>query len=224
MSDTTNELLYPSELADARRELNEASRMGWYDKLRYGWGVVRTRLVWGLRLHSLGHRSVLGRRQMMLNPRSVAIGSHVTICDGFVFADLVPSRGTLPKIKIGNDATILFRFQCNAAASVIVGDSVLIASNVLVTDSDHIIEPGIPVTRNPNFITRPVVIEHDCWIGQNAVILKGVTVGHHSIVGANSVVTRDVPPYSVAVGNPARVVKEIPHGLQLTAKESSWKP
>ena len=175
---------------------------------RYGWNAARTKILWGHRLHSLGARCVLGRKQMVQNPRAVSIGSRVTICDGFVFADLVPGSGNCPKIKIGNGVIILFRFQCNAAESVTIGDNVLIASNVLITDSDHVVEPGgPPVTRNPRFITRPVVIEPSCWIGQNAVILKGVTIGRESIVGANSVVTRDVAPHSIVGGNPARLIK-----------------
>lgn len=184
-------------------------RMSWYELFRYGWGVVRTRVCWGWRLHTLGARTVLGRKQWVRNPRAVAIGSRVTICDGFVFADLGPLGGEHPKIRIGDGTTILFRFQCNAAESVTIGDNVLIASNVLITDSDHVIDPGVPVTRNSRLLTRPVLVEHDCWVGQNAVIVKGVTVGHHSIIGANSVVTRDIPPFSVAVGNPARVIRKM---------------
>jgi acetyltransferase-like isoleucine patch superfamily enzyme len=87
---------------------------------------------------------------------------------------------------------------------------VLIASNVLITDSDHVIEPGgVPVTRNGRFVTRPIFIDDNCWIGQNAVVLKGVTIGRESIIGANSVVTHDVPAHSVAAGNPARVIKKL---------------
>lgn len=194
--------------------------MGWLERARYACNMTRTRLVWGWRLHSLGPRTVLGRKQFVRNPAAVSIGSRVTICDGFVLADLTPGDGRYPKIRIGDGVIILFRFQCNAAQSVTIGNDVLIASNVLISDSDHIVEPGgLPVTRNPNFITRPVVIESNCWIGQNAVILKGVTVGHDSIIGANSVVTRNIEPCSIAVGNPARVIKTIPHKCE----ETSWK-
>lgn len=56
----------------------------------------------------------------------------------------------------------------------------------------------------------PVVIEDNVWIGEFAAILKGVTVGKGSIIGSHCVVTQDVPPYSIVVGNPARVVKTIP--------------
>jgi len=161
-------------------------------------------------MHSLGARSVLGRSLLVPNPRIIAIGSYVTICSDFILADLAMGEGTAPKIVIGDATTILFRFQCNAAQSVTIGKNVLFASNVLVTDSDHVIEPGgLPVTRNNRFVTRPVRIEDNCWIGQNAVILKGVTIGHDSIVGANTVVTRSVPPCSVVAGNPARIIRSL---------------
>jgi lipopolysaccharide O-acetyltransferase len=91
-----------------------------------------------------------------------------------------------------------------------IGKNVLIASNVFITDSDHLVEPaGLPVTVNKKLVTEPVIIGDNCWIGQNAVILKGVTVGHDSIIGASAVVTRDVPPCSVVAGNPARVIRTV---------------
>ena len=174
------------------------------------WGVGRTRLLWGWRLYSLGNRTVLSYSLQVNNPRAVAIGSYVTIASQFVLADLCPGKGEVPKIVIGDGCMILYRFQCNAAQSVRIGRNVLIASNVLITDSDHVVEPGgVPVTKSHRFVTRPVCIEDHCWLGQNAVILKGVTIGHDSIVGANSTVTHDVPPYSVAAGNPARIIKTL---------------
>jgi acetyltransferase-like isoleucine patch superfamily enzyme len=180
-----------------------------------GWDVCRTRLLWGWRLHSLGRRTVLSWSLQVNNPRAVAIGAYATIADEFILADLCPGIGELPKIIIGDECIILYRFQCNAAMSVRIGRNVLIASNVLITDSDHVIEPGgVPITKSNKYITRPVCIEDNCWLGQNAVILKGVTVGHDSIVGANSTVTHSVPPYSVVAGNPGRIIKTLraPHG------------
>jgi len=174
------------------------------------WEVGRTRLLWGWRFHSLGNRTVLSYSLQVNNPRAVTIGSYVTIASQFILADLCPGSGEVPKISIGDGCTILYRFQCNAAQSVRIGCNVLIASNVLITDSDHVVEPGgVPVTRNHRFVTRPVCVEDNCWLGQNAVILKGVTIGHDSIIGANSTVTHNVPPYSIAVGNPARIIKQL---------------
>jgi len=176
-----------------------------------GWKIGRTRLLWGWRLNGLGRKSVLSRCLQVNNPRAVSIGSRVMIEKDFVLADLCPSEGVQPKITIGDNCTIMYRFQCNAAESVKIGNNVLIASNVLITDSDHVVEPGdLPVTKNRKRVTSPVQIQDNCWIGQNAVILKGVTIGHDSIVGAGAVVTKDVLPYNVVAGNPARVIKILP--------------
>ena len=172
--------------------------------------VGRTRILWGWRLHALGCRSQLGRALRVNNPQAVAIGSRVAIADEFILFDLRPGQGELPKIFIGDGCIILYRLQCNAAQSVRIGQNVLIASNVLVTDCDHVVEPGgVPATKNRKLVTKPVCIENNCWLGQNAVVLKGVTIGHDSIVGANAVVTHDVPPCSVVTGNPARVIKKL---------------
>ena len=182
----------------------------WYRLAVRAWRVERTRLLWGWRLHALGSRSVLRRSLRVVNPRAVAIGANVTITSQFVLADLRPGRGEIPKIVIGDGCTILHRFQCNAVQSVRIGRNVLIASNVLITDSDHVVEPdGVPVTKNRQFVTLPVRIGDNCWLGQNAVILKGVTIGNNSIVGANSVVTHDVPSCSVVAGTPARLIKKL---------------
>ena len=130
--------------------------------------------------------------------------------DQFILADVCPGQGDQPKIVIGDGCTLMYRFQVNAAQSVTIGRNVLAASNVLITDFDHVLEPGgVPITRSRKFVAAPVRIEDNCWLGQNAVVLKGVTIGHDSIVGANSVVVRDVPPCTIVGGNPAQVIKRL---------------
>jgi acetyltransferase-like isoleucine patch superfamily enzyme len=111
------------------------------------------------------------------------------------------------KIRIGSFCTILHDFQCNANVSVEIQDYVLIGPRVFITDSDHVVdEAGERTTLCAQFRSAPVVIEHNCWLGINSVVLKGVRIGHHSIIGANAVVTRDVPPCSIVVGSPARLI------------------
>jgi len=124
-------------------------------------------------------------------------------------ADLSPTNADgHPKIRIGSFCTILWDFQCNANISVEVGDYVLVAPRVFITDSDHVVDAaGERTTLSNQFRSAPVVIEHDCWLGVNAVVLKGVRIGHHSIVGANSVVTKDVEPHSIVAGIPARPIR-----------------
>jgi acetyltransferase-like isoleucine patch superfamily enzyme len=179
-------------------------------KVVRGYKIFRSYLFWKWRLGKMGRRVVLDKPLSINNPRAVFIGNFTNITSGCVLADIDPSRIRYPKIKIGNYCTFLYRFQCNAAESVVIGDYVLAASNVLITDSDHVIEPcGIPVTRNKRLKSKPVIIGNNCWIGQNAVILKGVTIGYNCIIGANSVVTKDVETNSVVAGNPARLIKRL---------------
>jgi len=144
---------------------------------------------------------------MIRNPRTVSLGHHTTLADDWSLIDLHADLAARePKIRIGSYCSILHDFQCNAKLSVEIQDYVLIAPRVFVTDSDHIVDESQKTTLCPEFRSAPVVIEHNCWVGVNAVILKGVTVGHHSIVGANAVVTRDVPPFSTVAGVPAKAV------------------
>ncbi len=71
--------------------------------------------------------------------------------------------------------------------------------------------PELPVSRQ-GVSVKPVVIGDECWIGANVVITSGVTIGKHAVVAAGSVVTKDVPPFSVVAGNPARLVKRYDTG------------
>ncbi len=212
MTDTleTKPLETPSRRKAPVRGEQRHRHHSWAKRIRYVFAVVRTRCWWGWRLHALGRRSQLGRAQHVKCAASVSIGSHVMIEDQFILADVCPGQGDQPKIVIGDGCTLMYRFQVNAAQSVTIGRNVLAASNVLITDFDHVLEPGgVPITRSREFVAAPVCIEDNCWLGQNAVVLKGVTVGHDSIVGANSVVTKDVPPCTIVGGNPARVIKSL---------------
>ncbi|MFO1511861.1 MAG: acyltransferase, partial [Verrucomicrobiota bacterium] len=145
------------------------------------------------------------------NGAAVSVGHHTLISDDWTLADLSPEAGSGggPKIRIGSHCSIMHSFQCNASESVEIQDHVLMAPRVFITDSDHVVDPnGERTTASEKLISAPVVIGHDCWIGVNAVILKGVRIGHHSVIGANAVVTKDVPPFSTAVGVPAKVVRK----------------
>jgi len=99
-----------------------------------------------------------------------------------------------------------------ASESVIIGNNVLIASKVFISDHNHGSygkdgsSPLIP-PNDREVIASPVVIEDDVWIGEFVSVLPGVTIGKGSVIGTMSVVNRDIPPYSIAVGSPARVIK-----------------
>ena len=95
-------------------------------------------------------------------------------------------------------------FDC---AEISIGSNVMMGPRVCFFTSNHAMHPA---DRNVGDITaRPIKVENDVWIGGNVTILGGVTIGEGCIIGAGSVVTKDVPPYHVAVGNPAKVVRKI---------------
>lgn len=114
-----------------------------------------------------------------------------------------------PRIEIGNRVTSTGDLQIAATRSVVIEDDVMFAKNIYITDSSH----GFSNMKEPykyQALERisSVFIKQGCWIGQNVVILPGVTIGEFAIIGANSVVTRSVPDRCIAVGAPAKVIKE----------------
>jgi acetyltransferase-like isoleucine patch superfamily enzyme len=91
---------------------------------------------------------------------------------------------------------------------VTIGNNVIMAQNIVVSALNHEYrDVNLPIQQQ-KILTAPIVIEDDCWIAANAVITSGVTVGKHSVVAANAVVTKSIPPYSVAAGNPAKIIKK----------------
>ncbi|GHU76269.1 hypothetical protein FACS189461_3640 [Spirochaetia bacterium] len=123
-----------------------------------------------------------------------------------------------PHIKIGNNCYIGYYLTILAGADVIIDDWVLIASNVLISSENHGMDPESETPYMDQTLTcAPVHIEEGCWISEKVSILPGVTIGKKSIIGAGSVVTKSIPAYSIAVGNPARVIKKynfLTHGWE----------
>ncbi|MEX2162814.1 MAG: acyltransferase [Sulfuricaulis sp.] len=114
-----------------------------------------------------------------------------------------------PKIVIGNRVTSTGSLTIAAMQEVTIEDDVMIASNVLIADGMHGFEnANEPYKYQKMWKISPIVIKRGCWIGQNVVIMPGVTVGELSIIGANSVVTKSVPDRCIAIGAPARIVKQ----------------
>jgi len=90
---------------------------------------------------------------------------------------------------------------------ITIGKNVMIADNISLRDTDHLFERiDIPMNQQ-GIMTAPIKIEDDVWIGHGVVITKGVTIGTGAIIGAGAVVTKDVPPYAIVTGIPARVIK-----------------
>ena len=108
----------------------------------------------------------------------------------------------VPKsVKVGKRVTIMNGALLMAAGTITIEDDVMIAAHAKIISNNH-----DPYDRQV-LLCKPVVIKQGAWIGAGATILPGVTVGKYAIVGSDSVVSKDVPPFSVVVGSPAKVIK-----------------
>lgn len=113
------------------------------------------------------------------------------------------------KLIIGNNVGIS-NTSIFCSASITIEDNVLIGVNCSITDTDHhSIMYEDRVNGNKNRQSSPVVIKEGAWIGGHCIILKGVTIGCHSVIGAGSVVTKSVPDNEVWAGNPAKLIRKI---------------
>jgi acetyltransferase-like isoleucine patch superfamily enzyme len=91
---------------------------------------------------------------------------------------------------------------------ITIGNNVIFAQNIVASGLNHEYrDVNTPISKQ-KIVVSPIVVEDDCWIAANSVITAGVTIGKHSVVAGGAVVTKDVPPYSVVAGNPAKVIKQ----------------
>ena len=163
---------------------------------------------------------------MILNPQhlkifgeNISIGDYATlICSSDKKIDI--STWQTDKlngsISLGNYILISPGTSIRSAESIDIGDSTMIASDVVITDSDwHGIYDRTDYVATP----KPVKIHKNVWIGERSIILKGTQIGENSIIGAGSVVHGDIPPNSVYAGNPAKEVKKLDEGSFVTREE-----
>ena len=151
------------------------------------------------------------------NKSNIKIGKSFTTGFGCrIEAFPVPGREDGAVLQIGDDVQINDYVHIAAASSVIIGNNVLMASKIFITDISHgqydekggeDSFPSVSPHLRPLF-TKPVNIGDNVWIGEFVSVLPGVSIGRGSIIGANSVVTKDIPENSIAVGTPAKVIKK----------------
>ena len=129
------------------------------------------------------------------------IGKGVLIRPGAVF-------GSGRNVKIGDYSKIGINCRIQCAATLTIGNHVGIASDVQIIDVNHsFADTTVPILTQGWLEPRPIVIEDDVWIGARSILLPGITIGKGSIIGAGSVVTKNIPPFSIVGGNPAKVIK-----------------
>jgi acetyltransferase-like isoleucine patch superfamily enzyme len=157
-----------------------------------------------------GKRTVLMPPIRLLGEERIALGNGVFIGTDSWLQTLPDGDGQSAAISIGDGTSIVGACVISAVRSVRLEEDVLLARNVYISDHMHkYTQTDQPILAQGVEKIKPVLIKRGAWLGQNVVVCPGVTIGQGAVIGANSVVTQDVPDFSVAAGAPARVVKPI---------------
>jgi acetyltransferase-like isoleucine patch superfamily enzyme len=144
------------------------------------------------------------------SPHRIEIGERVLIHRDAFFSVVEEHNGRRyePRLRIGDRTSIGHGLWISCVGEIDIGAEVLAGHNILITDTYHEYhDPDVSIARQPMADPRAVHIGDGVHLGPHVAVLAGVTIGARSFVAANAVVTRDVPPNSVVVGNPARVIR-----------------
>ncbi len=162
---------------------------------------------------SFGKNSVIDRPLTLRGGRFISIGRNVLIGRHIVITAWDNMEGSKePELIVGDNVEIGDFSHITCANKITICSGVLTGKRILITDNAHgetTIEQLLMDPKLRPIVTKgPVYIGKNVWIGEKASIMPGVTIGEGAVIGANAVVTKDVPPYSVAVGVPARIIKK----------------
>jgi acetyltransferase-like isoleucine patch superfamily enzyme len=148
----------------------------------------------------------------------IELGDYVNVvasADRKVRIAVWSEKKDLGRIRIGDYCLIGPGVRIGSAHEIIIGDNCMMAHGAYLTDSDwHDVYNRITIGK-----TAPIKIENNVWVGDSAIVCKGVTVGENSIIGAGAVVVNSVPPNCIAAGNPAKVVKQLDAAEQFTTRQ-----
>ena len=159
------------------------------------------------KFRSCGKNLHIGKDVMFGMHSKISFGDNCDIADNVVFAPLVSDRGYASEIIVGNNVHFGSGDRIASKDRVVIEDNVLFAGYVHVTDHSHEFHDITrPVSWQGVMGKGEVIIKEGAWLALGCHILSGVTIGEHAVVAANSVVTKNVPAYSVVAGNPARII------------------
>ena len=187
-------------------------------KFMYYWERLRVHIHTAIRkqmFKSFGKHSFLGRNSVYMGEQYISIGDDFVLGnDSRLTAwDCYNDQCFTPEIQIGNNCSIGQQSHITAINRIVIGNNVLTGPKVLITDNAHgefkAEQLDIAPLQRPLFSKGSVIIDDNVWIGEKASIMPGVHIGKGAIIAANSVVTHDVPAYSLAAGVPAKIIKQI---------------
>ena len=168
----------------------------------------------------------LGKGGAFFKPQYLKLfGSHISVddfptiigaCDANVQLTSWNIGDWKGELKIGKYCLITPGVRIMAAESIEIGDACMFAHGAYISDADW---HGIYDRSEPVGKTKPIILKDNVWIGDSAIVCKGVTIGENSIIGAGAVVTKNIPANVVAAGNPAKVVKNLDQGDFISRKD-----
>jgi len=179
--------------------------------LRWRLTAKGVRLGTGVRFVGFPTISAVRDASIRIGSRSTFVSSSSVAMLGASTACIVRARRAGASVIIGDDCGFT-GIVIGCCTAITIGDRVLTGSNVTIVDNDFHPIHSIPRHDKPAPSSSPgdaVVIEDDVFLGMGATVLKGVRVGRGSVIAARSVVTRSIPPFSIAAGNPARVIGQV---------------
>ncbi len=172
------------------------------------------RLTWSFLITKV----FFNRARIIRQPSRLRGYKHMQLGENFttgsycrIEAGSTSQKDSYKALIVGDNVQLNDRCHIAALLSITIEDNVLIASGVYISDHDHgdTSFQSLKITPAARELSHaPVIIEQSVWIGQNATILKGVRVGRNAVIAAGAIVTKDVPPYAVVAGVPARVIKQ----------------
>lgn len=173
--------------------------------------------IWSIqskKLKKCGKNTLMRRKFILRGEKNISIGNKLYCAANCELATWsMPDSKEIPELKIGNNVTMAEGCFISCSNKIEIGDGCLFGVNVFVTDNYHgnntIEQILIPPNRRNLYSKGPVLIGKNVWIGRNVCIMPGVKVGDYSVIGANSVVTHDIPMKTIVGGVPARVLKNI---------------
>lgn len=187
-------------------------------KLSYQWEAVKFTFFAGYKsryFQSLGANSALGMHTTYIGEQNISIGQDTIIGDYGILAAYhyypTTHQNFHPQILIGNNCNIGPQSHITAINKVILGNSVRTGPRVLITDNAHGESKkevlNIPPNQRLLYSKGPVIIEDNVWVGEGSMIMPNVHIGEGAIIACNSVVTTNIPAYSLVAGSPAKIIK-----------------
>lgn len=178
-----------------------------FDKIQLAWWLMRTKLI--------ARKARLFRFPIVIRGRNyIDFGESLTTGVGCRFDCFAGNNPTGIKLKFGKNVQLNDYVHIVAMHKIIIGDNVLMASHIYISDNSHGSYKGDEKDSSPEtppterlYSTSPVKIGNKCWIGEGVVIMPGVEIGEGCVIGAHSIVNKSIPPKTIAVGAPAKVVK-----------------